>query len=217
MMEEQRLEAEVKQSNRRIKKMAGEEEASRQASAIGRCLLDGRSAAGSNSRRRQSRCRYNYKGEMLERLKKLEKLVDACTRPSWKKVPLLSSLKPYERSKIADALDTVKHPSGATIIAEGEPGESFYLLESGEAVAYKAGIEGPVKEYKRGDYFGELALLDDKPRQATVVSKTEVKVAKLGRDGFKRLLGPVEEIMRREDYGTASATDSEAGKEQKGT
>ncbi|KDB20170.1 cAMP-dependent protein kinase regulatory subunit [Trichophyton interdigitale MR816] len=105
-------------------------------------------------------------------------------------VPLLSSLKPYERSKIADALDTVKHPSGATIIAE---------------------------EYKRGDYFGELALLDDKPRQATVVSKTEVKVAKLGRDGFKRLLGPVEEIMRREDYGTASATDSEAGKEQKGT
>ncbi|EFE43959.1 hypothetical protein TRV_01282 [Trichophyton verrucosum HKI 0517] len=132
-------------------------------------------------------------------------------------VPLLSSLKPYERSKIADALDTVKHPSGATIIAEGEPGESFYLLESGEAVAYKAGIEGPVKEYKRGDYFGELALLDDKPRQATVVSKSEVKVAKLGRDGFKRLLGPVEEIMRREDYGTASATDSEAGKEQKGT
>ncbi|KAM5468861.1 hypothetical protein MauCBS54593_004856 [Microsporum audouinii] len=130
-------------------------------------------------------------------------------------VPLLSSLKPYERSKIADALDTIKHPSGATIIAEGEPGESFYLLESGEAVAYKSGIEGPVKEYRRGDYFGELALLDDKPRQATVVSKTEVKVAKLGRDGFKRLLGPVEEIMRRKDYGTASATESEAGTREK--
>ncbi|EEQ33826.1 hypothetical protein McanMca71_003829 [Microsporum canis] len=130
-------------------------------------------------------------------------------------VPLLSSLKPYERSKIADALDTIKRPSGATIIAEGEPGESFYLLESGEAVAYKSGIDGPVKEYRRGDYFGELALLDDKPRQATVVSKTEVKVAKLGRDGFKRLLGPVEEIMRRKDYGTASATESEAGTREK--
>lgn len=117
-------------------------------------------------------------------------------------VPLLSSLRPYERSKIADALDTVKHPEGSAIITEGEPGNSFYLLESGEAVAYKDGIEGPVKEYRRGDYFGELALLDNKPRQATVVAKTEVKIAKLGRDGFKRLLGPVEEIMRRADYGT---------------
>ncbi|KAK2744424.1 hypothetical protein FQN57_004321 [Myotisia sp. PD_48] len=120
-------------------------------------------------------------------------------------VPLLSTLKPYERAKIADALDAVKHPAGATIIAEGEPGNSFYLLESGEAVAYKSGIEGAVKQYKRGDYFGELALLDDKPRQATVVAKTEVKVAKLGRDGFKRLLGPVEEIMRRTEYTTPAS------------
>lgn len=117
-------------------------------------------------------------------------------------VPLLSSLKPYERSKIADALDTLKHPAGTTIIAEGDPGDCFYLLESGEAEAFKKGIEGPVKRYKRGDYFGELALLDNKPRAASVVSKTEVKVAKLGRDGFKRLLGPVQDIMRRTEYGT---------------
>ncbi|WEW55354.1 hypothetical protein PRK78_000784 [Emydomyces testavorans] len=115
-------------------------------------------------------------------------------------VPLLSSLKPYERSKIADALDTIKHPAGHTIIAEGDPGDLFYLLECGEAAAYKRGIEGPVKHYKRGDYFGELALLDDKPRQASVVAETDVKVAQLGRDGFKRLLGPVEDIMRRAEY-----------------
>ena len=115
-------------------------------------------------------------------------------------VPLLSSLKPYERSKIADALDTLKLPAGSTIITEGDPGDAFYLLESGEAEAFKRGIEGPVMSYKRGDYFGELALLDDKPRAASVVSKTEVKVAQLGRDGFKRLLGPVEDIMRRTDY-----------------
>lgn len=117
-------------------------------------------------------------------------------------VPLLSSLKPYERSKIADALDTIKHPAGETIIKEGDPGESFYLLESGEAEAYKQGVDHPVKKYKRGDYFGELALLDNKPRAATVVSKTAVKVAQLGRDGFKRLLGPVQDIMRRTDYDT---------------
>ncbi|KAJ5095542.1 cAMP-dependent protein kinase regulatory subunit [Penicillium alfredii] len=115
-------------------------------------------------------------------------------------VPLLSSLKPYERSKIADALDTIKYPANSTIIAEGDPGDAFYLLESGEAEAFKNGVSGSVKDYRRGDYFGELALLDDKPRAASIVTKTDVKVARLGRDGFKRLLGPVEEIMRRAEY-----------------
>ncbi|KAE8151000.1 cyclic nucleotide-binding-like protein [Aspergillus avenaceus] len=121
-------------------------------------------------------------------------------------VPLLSSLKPYERSKIADALDTMKYPAGSTIITEGDPGDAFYLLESGEAEAFKSEVDEPVKFYKRGDYFGELALLDDKPRAASIIAKTEVKVAKLGRDGFKRLLGPVEEIMRRAEYQTKPIT-----------
>ncbi|EAW09575.1 cyclic nucleotide-binding domain-containing protein [Aspergillus clavatus NRRL 1] len=115
-------------------------------------------------------------------------------------VPLLSSLKPYERAKIADALDAIKYPANSTIIAEGDPGDAFYLLEAGDAEAFMKGVEGPVKTYKRGDYFGELALLDEKPRAASVVAKTDVKVARLGRDGFKRLLGPVQDIMRRAEY-----------------
>ncbi|KKZ59868.1 cAMP-dependent protein kinase regulator [[Emmonsia] crescens] len=130
-------------------------------------------------------------------------------------VPLLASLKPYERAKIADALDAVKHPAGATIITEGDPGNIFYLLESGEAAAFKRGIEGPVKSYKRGDYFGELALLDEKPRAASVVAMTDVKVAQLGRDGFKRLLGPVEDIMRRAEYDTSAAGSASASAQQK--
>ncbi|RFU28691.1 hypothetical protein B7463_g7646, partial [Scytalidium lignicola] len=115
-------------------------------------------------------------------------------------VPLLSTLDRYERSKIADALETQKYPAGTTIIREGDVGEAFYLLESGEAEAYKKGTEAPVKFYHKGDYFGELALLNDAPRAASVVSKTEVKVATLGKDGFQRLLGPVESIMRRTRY-----------------
>lgn len=116
-------------------------------------------------------------------------------------VPLLSTLTLYERSKIADALNTQKFPAGSTIIREGDPGEAFFLLESGEAEAFKRDAgEAPVKQYKKGDYFGELALLDDKPRAASVISKGEVKVATLAKDGFQRLLGPVEGIMRRNDY-----------------
>jgi cAMP-dependent protein kinase regulator len=115
-------------------------------------------------------------------------------------VPILSTLSSYERSKIADALETQKFPAGSTIIQEGDKGEAFYLLESGDAEAFKSGTEHPVLTYKKGDYFGELALLNDAPRAASVVSKTEVKVASLGKDGFQRLLGPVEGIMRRTKY-----------------
>ena len=119
-------------------------------------------------------------------------------------VPLLSSLTLYERSKIADALDTKKFAPGETIIREGDPGEAFFLLESGEAEVFKTESGDKVlKEYAKGDYFGELALLDDKPRAASVVAKKdagECKVAYLGKQGFQRLLGPVEGIMRRNDY-----------------
>lgn len=120
-------------------------------------------------------------------------------------VPLLSELTLYERSKIADALEMQKFPAGATIIQEGAPGDAFFFLETGEAEAFKSDVGGgtePVKLYKKGDYFGELALLDDKPRAASVVASKngEVKVATLGKQGFQRLLGPVEAIMRRTDY-----------------
>ncbi|RKU45729.1 protein kinase A regulatory subunit [Coniochaeta pulveracea] len=123
-------------------------------------------------------------------------------------VPLLSSLTAWERSKIADALETLKFPAGTIIITEGEPGDSFYLLEEGEAHAFKSGNSNPVMEYKKGDFFGELALLNDAPRAASVIAKTDVKVATLDKLAFQRLLGPVEGIMRRTRYdGVASGVE----------
>ncbi|KAH7326284.1 camp-dependent protein kinase regulatory subunit [Stachybotrys elegans] len=115
-------------------------------------------------------------------------------------VPLLSTLTPYERSKIADALETQRFAPGSVIIREGDVGTSFYLLESGEADAYKGDSNNKVLHYTKGDFFGELALLNDAPRAASVVASTDVKVATLGKDAFQRLLGPVEGIMRRTKY-----------------
>ncbi|KAK5987458.1 cAMP-dependent protein kinase regulatory subunit [Cladobotryum mycophilum] len=113
-------------------------------------------------------------------------------------VPLLSSLTPYERSKIADALETQKFAPGEIIIKEGDPGYSFYLLESGDAGAFKG--DSQVLQYTKGDFFGELALLNDAPRAASVIAQTDVKVATLGKNAFQRLLGPVEGLMRRTKY-----------------
>lgn len=115
-------------------------------------------------------------------------------------VPLLQSLTPYERSKIADALETQKYAPGEIIIREGDPGHSFFLLESGEADAYKGDSKESVKHYSKGDFFGELALLNDAPRAASIAATTDVKVASLGKNAFQRLLGPVEGIMRRTKY-----------------
>ncbi|KEY63803.1 hypothetical protein S7711_09513 [Stachybotrys chartarum IBT 7711] len=115
-------------------------------------------------------------------------------------VPLLSTLTPYERSKIADALETQKFAPGDVIIKEGDPGSSFYLLESGEADAYKGDTDNKVLHYTKGDFFGELALLNDAPRAASIVASSDVKVASLGKDAFQRLLGPVEGILRRTKY-----------------
>lgn len=80
-------------------------------------------------------------------------------------------------------------------------GEEFFLVESGTAVAVKNGPSGEtvVKSYKKGDYFGELALLNRQNRLATVraTGPEKLHVAALGAEAFTRLLGPVKDIMAR--------------------
>ena len=52
-------------------------------------------------------------------------------------------------------------------------------------------------QYKAGDYFGELALLKNEPRAANVIAKDSLKVVNLDRQSFMRLLGPLDEILKR--------------------
>eukprot|EP01018_Ginkgo_biloba_P001311 Gb_24658 [translate_table: standard] len=115
-------------------------------------------------------------------------------------VPLLKTLDRYERSAIADVLEAEYFDQGEDIIVEGEPGDRMYFLEDGEAEATSNGKV--VMRYKRGEYFGELALLNDQPRAATVTATTSCKCASIDRDSFKRLFGKVEDIMNRKKYDT---------------
>jgi signal-transduction protein with cAMP-binding, CBS, and nucleotidyltransferase domain len=62
-------------------------------------------------------------------------------------------LNTWEKAKIADALETEVFDSGEVVIAQGDVGEYFYLVESGEAEVIVEG-RGVVRQYKRGDYFG---------------------------------------------------------------
>lgn len=145
--------------------------------------------------------RVTFRRILMENTSKRRKMYEAFLE----EVPLFTSLLAYERSKIADALDTKTFEQGDVIIRRGDIGDNFYLLESGTAEAYLNGgpevdvNDKPVMSYKKGDYFGELALLNDEPRAASVIASSKVKVAYLGKEGFQRLLGPVAEIMRRND------------------
>ncbi|KAI8581964.1 hypothetical protein K450DRAFT_230139 [Umbelopsis ramanniana AG] len=115
-------------------------------------------------------------------------------------VPLLRSLKPYERHKIADALESVYYEDQNIIVREGDVGDSFYIIESGEARVFRTGADGSQQEVNylmRGGYFGELALLNDAPRIATVRANGRLKCATLGKKAFTRLLGPVLDILQR--------------------
>jgi cAMP-dependent protein kinase regulator len=51
--------------------------------------------------------------------------------------------------------------------------------------------------YSKGGYFGELALIRNEPRAASIIAKTNVKVLSLDRPSFKRLLGPIENLLKR--------------------
>ncbi|GME82658.1 unnamed protein product [Ambrosiozyma monospora] len=116
-----------------------------------------------------------------------------------KDVPVLKSLSSYERSKLADALNTESYQAGESVVKEGDAGENFYFIESGTAEVTKEGHAGALSVLKKGDYFGELALLYDSPRQATVKATSSLKVVTLGKSGFQRLLGPAVEVLKLQD------------------
>jgi len=124
-------------------------------------------------------------------------------------VPLLSTLKNSERAKIADTLEEKTYEAGEVLIRENDRGDFFYVLMSGEVDFSKADHHMEVvMTMSEGDYFGELALLTDSQRRATATAKTSVKVARMHRRDFTRLLGPLQDIMTFRKYDGVSGEDT---------
>jgi len=111
------------------------------------------------------------------------------------KVPLLASMDAYERSQLSDALKPETVPDGTSIVKQGEDGNKFYIIEEGSAVATKDGQE--VMSYNTGDYFGELALIRNQPRAASVTARGNgTKLLSIDSRSFKRLLN-VNDLLER--------------------
>lgn len=86
-------------------------------------------------------------------------------------VTILQSMSPLEIMTLADCLAEEKFADGDIICRQGDRGDYFYIIRDGHAVCWQSdgtGREGIVGELSKGNYFGEIALLTTKPRQATV-------------------------------------------------
>ncbi|TEA41333.1 hypothetical protein DBR06_SOUSAS9810161 [Sousa chinensis] len=117
------------------------------------------------------------------------------------KVSILESLEKWERLTVADALEPVQFEDGEKIVVQGEPGDDFFIITEGTASVLQR--RSPGEEYVEvgrlgpSDYFGEIALLLNRPRAATVVARGPLKCVKLDRPRFERVLGPCSEILKR--------------------
>ena len=98
----------------------------------------------------------------------------AVIRRSLQQHYLFENLGKSDMEKMVDCMKPNVYAPGAIIICEGDVGDQFFLIESGEAIASVIGV-GDVAKYGVGGCFGELALIYNSPRAASVVAKTEVK------------------------------------------
>jgi CRP/FNR family transcriptional regulator, cyclic AMP receptor protein len=92
-------------------------------------------------------------------------------------------------AKITEDLEVV---AGKTLTREGQSGSEFFVIVDGEVSVTKEGQE--IRTLGAGDFFGEIALLEDTPRTATVTAKTPLRFFVLTRQAFRSLLAHQPEL-----------------------
>lgn len=111
-----------------------------------------------------------------------------------RQVPLFSECSNAELAEIAAVADEVSFRPGRTLIKEGARGREFIVVLDGAVEVKRKGRRIPLKS---GDFFGEMALLTDKPRNATVTTTSEVRALVVTDRAFQRLLEESPRIQRK--------------------
>ncbi|MFL6335702.1 MAG: DUF1003 domain-containing protein [Pyrinomonadaceae bacterium] len=97
-----------------------------------------------------------------------------------------------ERRALAEVVDLVRLVEGETLFRAGDPGESLYLVRAGEvelSIQDNVGQKITLDTAQRGDFFGEIALLDEQSRTATAVALVETELIELDRGDLLLLFG----------------------------
>jgi ATP-binding cassette subfamily B protein len=111
------------------------------------------------------------------------------------RIPLFEACSQPELARVATIMMQVDVPDGEVLIQEGEPGELFFVLVKGSAEVRKG--RRRVATLGAGDFAGEIALLTDAPRTATVRTTSPVIALRARRKGFSALLETSPRIQRK--------------------
>jgi CRP/FNR family cyclic AMP-dependent transcriptional regulator len=102
------------------------------------------------------------------------------------KVQLFSACSRRDLERIAALTTEIEVPAGTVLIRAGEPGHECFMIEAGTAKAELP--DGETRTVSEGEVFGELALLDQAPRSATVTAETDMRLVVLNSREFSTLI-----------------------------
>lgn len=103
-----------------------------------------------------------------------------------KGVPLFSQLGRGELDEVASIADEIDLSEGKELTVEGQPGREFFVIIEGDAAVRRGDRE--INRLGAGDFFGEIALIEDRPRTATVVAETPIRALVITDRSFRTLL-----------------------------
>lgn len=101
-------------------------------------------------------------------------------------VPIFQPLHPNELQELARSLKERVYEPGAVIVKQGDPGVGFFLIAEGAVEVTHDGHR--IRDLGRGEFFGELALMEERARTATVTAKERTRCLQLVRWDFRALL-----------------------------
>jgi len=126
------------------------------------------------------------------------------------RVPLFSACSKRELQLVAKSAEQVNVPAGKVLVTEGAAGSEFFVIIDGQARVERHGRQ--VATLGAGAFFGDLALLDRAPRNASVIAEAPMELAKLSQRAFdellaipgfsKKLLAGLARRLRQEDAKT---------------
>jgi CRP/FNR family cyclic AMP-dependent transcriptional regulator len=109
--------------------------------------------------------------------------------------PFFTGLSRNELLKLAKVTEDLEVEEGKALTREGQSGSEFFVIVDGEVSVTKDGSE--IRTLGPGDFFGEIALLEDTPRTATVIAKTPLRFFVLTRQAFRSLLAHQPELEEK--------------------
>jgi CRP-like cAMP-binding protein len=110
-------------------------------------------------------------------------------------VALFAGMPERDLEKIAQQMREVRHPAGAEITVQGREGVGFMIILDGQAEV--STMDGRTRSLGPGDHFGEMALLDQGGRSATVTAATDLQLAAIAEWNFKPFLLEHPEVAYR--------------------